>query len=141
VLDEGEHPLVITAAHDDSEILRLALEDERPWPKVGGIRGCRTTINELVAVGQKIRGGDWKIEHVSSEDVKKGELKTSWVPPVAHPAIPVEQRGFAKEFVLQFFKTLHNGSWDVSDEFNQRFPDYKFMSTEEYMSKAWAGKP
>jgi hypothetical protein len=47
----------------------------------------------------------------------------------------------SQEFVIQFFQAITNGSWDVSDEFNQRFPDYKFMSAEEYLTKAWEGKP
>ncbi|KAF1926140.1 NAD(P)-binding protein [Didymella exigua CBS 183.55] len=142
VLDDGDQPIVVTAIADDSEILARALEDPRPWPAVGGVRGCRTSLNELVALGKKIRGGEWTIEHVRGEDVLKGELKTTWVPRVEHPVIPVEQREeWSKGFVVMFLVGILNGSWDVSDEWNQRFPDYKFASAEEYLTKAWAGKP
>jgi hypothetical protein len=79
ILDSGDQPIVLTAVLDNSEILRLSIEDERAWPKVGGIRGCRTSINELLAIGKKVRGGDWSIEHVSSSDLAQGELKTTYV--------------------------------------------------------------
>lgn len=142
VLDEGDQPIVLTAIADDSEILARALEDEREWPAIGGIRGCKTSINELLALGKKLRGGDWNVEYVSGEDVKKGELKTSWVPQMSHPVIPSEDRAqFSKDFLVMFFQGILNGAWDVSDEWNERFPDYKFTSVEEYLTRAWQEQP
>jgi hypothetical protein len=159
VLDDGNQPIVLTAVLDDSEILRKAIEDERPWPKTGGIRGCRTSINELLDIGKKVRGGEWcvyasflyishiltsdrHIEYVKSEDLNNGELNTSWIPRISHPTIPEEvAKTFSREFVVQFFQAITKGSWDVSDEFNQRFPEYDFMTAEEYLAKAWEGKP
>jgi hypothetical protein len=143
VLDDGNQPIVLTAIQDDAAILALALADtERPWPRVGGIRGCRTSINELVALGKEIRGGEWSIEQVSSADVAKGEIKVSWIPQLDHPTIPVEEReSFSKLFLVMFFQAVARGAWDVSAEFNERFPDYKFMSIEEYLRKVWEGKP
>ncbi|KAG9190552.1 hypothetical protein G6011_08640 [Alternaria panax] len=142
VLDDGNQPLVITAIQDDSQILTRALEDTRPWPKIGGIKGCRTSINELLALGKKIRGGDWKVEYVKSEDLAKGELKTSWLPLISHPTVTEDiKESFSKQFIFMFFEAIKRGAWDVSDEFNERYPDYKFMSAEEYLTKAWEGKP
>lgn len=142
LLDDGNAPLVITAIADDAQILLRALDDPRPWPSIGGIRGYRTTINELFTLGKKIRGGDWTVEHVKGEDIEKGVLKSSWIPQISHPVIPVESReAFSEEFVIMFFQAIRNGSWDVSDEFNQRYPDYKFTSAEEYLTKAWEGRP
>ncbi|KAH9881181.1 hypothetical protein J1614_001676 [Plenodomus biglobosus] len=142
VLDDGEQPLAMTAISDSSEMLALALDDSRPWPEVGGIHGCSTTINDLVALGKEIRGGNWSIEHVSSADIAQGELKTSWVPRVGHPSAPEENiEAFSKTFVIWFLQGIANGSWNVSGEWNQRFPQYRFWSAEEYLRKAWEGKP
>ncbi|KAF1940975.1 NAD(P)-binding protein [Clathrospora elynae] len=142
ILDEGNQPIVLTAVADDAAILALALADPRPWPRVGGIRGCRTTINELVSIGRKVRGGDWNIEYVKSADLAQGELKTSWVPQISHPTIPEELReSYSKDFVVQFFEGITRGCWDVSGEFNERFPDYDFIGAEEYLTRAWEGKP
>lgn len=124
VLDDGNQPLVLTAMQDDAAVLSLALSDmQRPWPRVGGIRGCRTNINELIALGKKIRGGEWSIEHISSRDVAQGEIKTSWIPQLDHPTIPQEEReSFSKVFLIMFFTAIKNGSWNVSEEFNEIFP-------------------
>ncbi|EAT87278.1 hypothetical protein SNOG_04887 [Parastagonospora nodorum SN15] len=141
ILDDGEIPVVITAISDISEVLALALDDPRPWPVIGGIQGAKTTSNEILALGKKIRGGEWSVEYVKSEDVQRGELKTSWVPVFDHPIIPVESREeFSKTFVIEFFVAMGRGAWGVSDEFNKRFPEYKFTGVEEYLSKAWEGK-
>jgi hypothetical protein len=33
------------------------------------------------------------------------------------------------------------GAGDVSDEWNIKKPDFAFVGLEEYLTKAWAGKP
>lgn len=142
ILDKGDQPLVITAIADISSVLELALSDPNPWPAVGGMRGIRTTINELIELGKKIRGGEWTIEYVKGEDILKGQLKTSWVPQMSHPVIPVEERKqFSYDFVIMFLAGILRGSWDVSDVYNRRYLDFKFQSAEEYLTKAWEGKP
>lgn len=141
VLDEGDDPIVVTAISDISQILGRALADSSPWPAVGGMRGCVTSINELLDIGKRVRGGDWKVEYVKSEDVEQGKLGTSWVPEFVHPVIPAEQReAFSKAFVVDFFKAVKNGSWMVGDEWNKRFPEYKMVSAEEYLEEAWKGR-
>ena len=141
LLDDGKQPIVLTSIHDDSNILNLALSDPRPWPPVGGIRGCRTSIAELIALGKKIRGREWTVEHVNSEDILKGELKSSWVPRFAHPAVPVEeQEKYSAQFVCDFLRCVKLGKWDVGGEWNERFPEYEFQSAEEYLSRSWEGK-
>ncbi|EDU47124.1 NmrA-like family protein [Pyrenophora tritici-repentis] len=143
ILDDGDQPIVLTAIQDDAQILAKALDDtERPWPRIGGIRGCRTSINEMVALGKKIRGGDWHVEYVKSEDLQKGVLTSSWIPQLSHPTIPEEVReSFSKEFLMVFFEAIRRGSWDVSAEWNERFPEYAFLGVEEYLRRAWEGRP
>ncbi|EOA92231.1 hypothetical protein ACJQWK_03701 [Exserohilum turcicum] len=143
VLDAGDQPLVLTAIQDDAEILALALADTaRPWPRIGGIRGCRTSINELIALGKKIRGGEWTIDHISSKDVESGDAKFPWVPLLTHPTIPTDMiESFSKQFLFMFFTAIARGAWNVSGELNDLFPHYKFMSADEYLTKAWEGRP
>jgi hypothetical protein len=33
------------------------------------------------------------------------------------------------------------GAWDVSDEMNQLFPDFKFTQIEDFLTEVWEGKP
>jgi hypothetical protein len=141
LLDDGTYPIVMTSVADASSLLAAALVDPEPWPVVGGMQGARTNINELIALGKKIRGGEWAVEHVASADVERGELKTSWVPQLAHPVIPVDQRGaFSKQFVLDFFLAMKSGAWDVGREWNERAVGVQVVGLEEYLTKAWEGK-
>ncbi|KAF2690636.1 NmrA-like family protein-like protein [Lentithecium fluviatile CBS 122367] len=141
ILDDGHHPIAVTAISDISAMLALALEDARPWPAIGGMRGARTTCAEILTLGERVRGGEWSVEHVRGEDIEKGVLRTSWVPQMSHPVIPTADREqFSKEFVIMFFKGILNGSWDVSEEWNERFPEYGFTGLEEYLEKAWEGR-
>jgi hypothetical protein len=142
VLDDGTYTFVLTAVSDVSNFLALALDDPRPWPAIGGMQGCKTNINELLTLGKKIRGGEWLVEYLKSEDVEKGELTASWLPLFDHPAIPVHEReAFSKGFYLDFFRAMKRGAWEVGAEWNERFPEYKPYGLEEYLTKAWEGKP
>ncbi|KAF2441577.1 NmrA-like family protein-like protein [Karstenula rhodostoma CBS 690.94] len=141
VLDGGEQPIVLTAIADISAVLDLALSDTDVWPAVGGMRGARTSINELLSLGKKLRGGEWSVEHVRGEDIERGVLTASWVPIMSHPVIPQDDReAFSREFVIMFFKGIMRGAWDVSAEWNEKFPGYKFTGLEEYLSRAWDGR-
>ena len=141
VLDDGNQPLVVTAIADISHVLNLALESKEAWPEVGGMRGARTTINDLLSLGKKLRGGDWTVEYVKGEDIENDVLTASWVPLMSHPVIPQDNReAFSKEFVIMFFKGILRGSWDVSDEWNTRFPEYRFTGLEGYLGEAWKGR-
>ena len=140
VLDGGEQEVVVTAVGDVSHVLELALRDERAWPAVGGMRGAKTSINELVELGKRVRGGEWTVEYVRGEDIERGVLTASWVPEMSHPVIPEEEREvFSREFVIMFFKGVLRGSWATGGEWNERFPGYKFVGLEEYMREAWEG--
>jgi hypothetical protein len=141
VLDDGDMPMVVTPIATASEFLSRALSSDAPWPVVGGMQGCRTTNNDLVALGKKIRGGEWLVEYVKSEDVEKGVLTASWVPQLSHPVIPVDQRSaFSKQFVLDFFRAMKKGCWDVGNEWNKEIPGLE-VDLEEYLRGAWEGKP
>ncbi|KAF1358785.1 NmrA-like family protein-like protein [Lizonia empirigonia] len=142
ILHDRNQPIVLTAIAGDSEILAAALEDLNPWPTVGGIRGCKITINELLALGKKIRGGEWGVEYVKGENIRKGELKTEWVLQMSHPVVPSEiKEQWSKDFLIMFLVGILNGAWDVSGECNERLPEYQFQVAEAYLTKAWEGRP
>lgn len=141
VLDDGNQPIVLTAIADISGMLDRALASEAAWPAIGGMQGARTSINELLSLGKKLRGGEWSVEYLKGEDIERGVLTASWVPIMSHPVIPQEDReAFSKEFVIMFLKGILRGSWNVSREWNEREPNFKFTGLEEYLGKAWEGK-
>jgi len=142
LLEDGLQPIALTSIEGTAAVVAEALDYEGEWPAVDGMRGTSTTIRELIKLGEEIRGGPFEIEHVKAADIEAVELKTSWVPLMTHSTIPLEQReAYSKEFVIMFMLGILRGAWDVSGEWNKSLPEHKFTSADEYLWRAWEGKP
>ncbi|RSL62015.1 hypothetical protein CEP53_004888 [Fusarium sp. AF-6] len=140
VVEGGEDDLItVTTAQDLAKVVALAAEYEGEWPLVGGIQGANITVGELIKLGEKIRGGPFKVEKLNEEDLKAGVIKSSWKPIVTHPDVPVESREALAGSLLAgiLLGGFHAGNFLVSDEWNKLLPDYKFTQPEEFLSEAW----
>lgn len=42
-----------------------------------------------------------------------------------------------KAISISILLSSKKGAWDVSDELNRLFPDYKFNKIEEFLAKVW----
>ncbi|KAF4969095.1 hypothetical protein FSARC_3618 [Fusarium sarcochroum] len=139
LVDDGETVLTLTTAQDAAKVTALAIEYEGEWPLVSGVKGGNITMNELVALGEKIRGEPFRVEKLKSEDLRADIVKAPWLPLPEHPSIPVEVReqyaaGMTKGILLGF----KDGAFQISDEWNKLLPDFKFTQPEEFLTKAWA---
>ena len=56
LVDAGDALVTLTTVQDAAKVTALAIEYEGEWPLVSGIRGSYMTMNELVALGENIRG-------------------------------------------------------------------------------------
>lgn len=57
ILEGSENDIVtLTTSQDLANVVARAIEFEGEWPVVGGISGTRTSIGELIKLGEKIRG-------------------------------------------------------------------------------------
>jgi hypothetical protein len=56
LVDDGEAVLSLVTAQDAAKVTALAVEYEGEWPIVSGIKGADITLNDLVALGEKVRG-------------------------------------------------------------------------------------
>ncbi|KAF4500338.1 2`-hydroxyisoflavone reductase [Fusarium agapanthi] len=122
-----------------AKVTALAVEYQEEWPIVSGVKGTDITMNELVALGEKIRGQKFKVEYLKSEDLKAGTVKASWLPLPEHPSIPVEMREkIAVDMIKCFLLGINHGALKVSDEWNKLLPEYEFTQPEEFLTKAWA---
>ncbi|KPM43139.1 hypothetical protein AK830_g3424 [Neonectria ditissima] len=134
--------MTLTTVADIASVVALAVEYEGQWPRVGGIRGNRLTFEEILDIGERVRGRPFTIEKVKLDDLEAGHLKTSWALEKRHRAVSEEQAAaLVKVVSIGMLLSSVKGAWAVSDEFNQLFPDYKFTETEEFLSRVWAGKP
>ncbi|RGP71324.1 hypothetical protein FSPOR_3445 [Fusarium sporotrichioides] len=140
LVDDGEAVLSLITVQDAAKVTALAVESEEEWPIVSGIKGADITLNNIVALGEKIRGKLFTVEKLKSKDLLVGEVKASWLPLPEHPSIPIALR---KELAANLVKGLllgfQDGAFQVSDEWNKLLPDFKFTQPEEFLTKAWAG--
>ncbi|KAF5664458.1 2-hydroxyisoflavone reductase [Fusarium heterosporum] len=138
LVDDGEAVLSLITAQDAAKVTALAVEHEGEWPLVSGIKGANITMNELVALGEKIRGKTFKVDYLKSEDLEANVIKASYLPMPDHPSIPVEiRKSYAATIIRGLLLGFKDGAMQVSDEWNKLLPDYKFTQPEEFLTKAW----
>lgn len=64
------------------------------------------------------------------------------MPKVDHAAIPPDQADALAGMLLAGFTLgISVGALNVSDEWNQLLPDYKFVQPRRFLSEAWQDKP
>lgn len=74
-------------------------------------------------------------------DLEAGFLNTSWALGKKHRAVADEQSSdLLTKVPIGILLSSIKGAWDVSDEFNQLFPDYKFDGIEDFLTEVWDGK-
>ncbi|KAL5089080.1 hypothetical protein Trisim1_005937 [Trichoderma cf. simile WF8] len=143
ILGDAKNPgyFSMTTIDDVAKIVAKAVEYEGVWPEVGGIRGDNISQQELIALGEKIRGGRFAVETIKSVQARAGRLTATWHPKMEHPTVPEELReSSAKIFTAKTIVSVYQGSWEVSDEWNKIYPDYKFTTIQEFVEKWWASK-
>lgn len=70
-----------------------------------------------------------------------GILQTSWGLGQKHRAVNDEQASaLLTKVPIGILLSSVKGAWDVSDEFNQLFPDCKLDTMEEFLARVWDGK-
>ncbi|CAG9940309.1 unnamed protein product [Clonostachys rosea f. rosea IK726] len=143
LLEEGslDAYMTFTTTKDIANVVARAVEYEGEWPKVGGIQGNRHTLQELVEIGEKVRGTPFTKEWLKSEDLDAGLLKTENYTRLDLPSTPPDQiDAFSKVAAIGVLRAISRGVWDVSDEWNKIFPDYEFAKTDEILQGLWKGQ-
>ncbi|GKU07972.1 hypothetical protein FLAG1_10524 [Fusarium langsethiae] len=139
LVDDGEAVLSLITAQDVAKVTALAVESEEEWPIVSGMKGSDITLNDLVALGEKVRGKPFTVEKLKSKDLLAGEVRAPWLPLPEHPSIPVTVRKeLAANMVKGVLLGFQDGAFQVSDEWNKLLPDFKFTQPTEFLIKAWA---
>ncbi|KAH7136915.1 hypothetical protein B0J13DRAFT_640605 [Dactylonectria estremocensis] len=139
ILPAGSDATVtFTTIEDVARVVVGALDYSGEWPVMGGIAASRTTISDILQLGEKIRGKSFAIETVKLADLDANIFTTSWNPVTLHPTIPVDQRELAgREFMRLSLLSLTDGVWNISSEWNQLLPNLKFTTLEEFLQESW----
>ncbi|GAB1315617.1 2'-hydroxyisoflavone reductase [Madurella fahalii] len=139
--DEARISLI--TAEDLANVVARAVEYEGEWPVVGGIRGTDLTLGQLIALGEKVRGGcGFQVERLNPDDLKATTVKSSWMPEVRHHSVtPEDAKMLRPMFVAGILLGIAAGAFSVSDEWNRLLPDYKFNKAEDLLANFWREKP
>ncbi|KAF9871389.1 NmrA-like family protein [Colletotrichum karsti] len=140
VIDSAEDvPITLTTAQDTAKVIALAVEYEGEWPLISGIKGSEATIRQLIALGEKIRGGPFAVEKLKKSDLLAGTVNASWMPKITHQSMsPEAAEALAPVLLSGILLGFENGNFSTTDEWNKLLPEYEFTQPEEFLSKAWS---
>ncbi|PGH29675.1 hypothetical protein GX50_07560 [[Emmonsia] crescens] len=143
VVDGHEDAIMtLTTVADLAAVVAQAVDYKGKWPTTGGIRGNRVTVSQLLEIGRRVRGRSFTLDKVKAGDLEAGCLKTSWGLTTVHQAVSEDLAlSLLKEVSIGILLSSLKGAWDSSDELNQLFPDYKFVTVEDFLMNVWNGKP
>ncbi|KAL4755707.1 uncharacterized protein BDW70DRAFT_168149 [Aspergillus foveolatus] len=143
ILVEGREnaPITLTTIADFKAVIVRAIEYQGAWPVVSGIAGSTLTLGELIALGERVRGGKFSIERVKREDFLAGTWETSWVPRIEHPSIPKEKVDeFTKPATRGICLGIADGAFAVQGAWNDILDGFAFEGAEEFLGRIWKGK-
>jgi hypothetical protein len=90
---------------------------------------------------ETITGSPFTVEKVQLDDLKAGELNTSWGLEAVHHAVSQDEAAALLKMVsIGILLSSTKGAWDVSDDLSKLFPDHQFTPIEEFLKKVWGGK-
>ncbi|KAI1651852.1 NAD(P)-binding protein [Daldinia loculata] len=134
--------MTYTTVQDLAAVVAQAVDFEGEWPLIGGIRGNSLPVSKIIEISEQVRGGPFTVDTVELEDLEAGNLTASWKLEARHPSIAYEEAAnMLKGVLVGMLLSSAKGAWDISDEWNQRLPDYKFTEIEQFLGEVWKGKP
>ncbi|KAK7183548.1 hypothetical protein PSPO01_10507 [Paraphaeosphaeria sporulosa] len=139
VVDGHETAVVtLTTVGDFATIMAMAIEYQGSWPEIGGFPGNKVTVEHIIEIGEKVRGGQFAVEKVKLEDLEKGNLASSWGLEVPHKAVSQEEaQRMLKQVTIGMLMSTAKGAWEGSNELGQMFPTYVFTGVEEFLAGVW----
>jgi hypothetical protein len=156
--------ITFTAARDIGKVVARAIEYEGKWPLVGGVSGTQISFEDLIRIGERVRGmltmlivedlfwaiinmlnlgtgTPFTVESLQQEDVESGELKTDNFFRVPFPDIPEDQvESFSKLATISVMLGAKHGLWTVTDEWNEILPDHEFTQVEDFLREIWGSR-
>ncbi|KAK1624400.1 NmrA-like family protein [Colletotrichum phormii] len=123
VVGECEDAIItFTTAQDLAKVVALAVEYEGEWPIIGGVQGAQVSIAQLIALGEKIRGGPFDVTKLKADDLKAG----------------VNLDAVAPSMLSGMLRGIVAGNLECSDEWNRLLPGYEFTQPEDFLATAWS---
>ena len=86
--------------------------------------------------------GPFVVDKVETTLLRAGTWRSSWMPEVDHPSIAPEDVEVASRIITAgILLAMQAGAFHSNDTWNALLPDYKFEDAENFLKRAWYGKP
>ncbi|KFX89807.1 hypothetical protein O988_08484 [Pseudogymnoascus sp. VKM F-3808] len=142
VVDGYDFIMTFTTVQDLARVVAQVVDYDGEWPAIGGIRGNRVSVSQILKIGERVRGRPFAIDTVKLDDLEAGILKTSWTLTARHSSVSEENAADAlKSVLISTLLSGAKGAWAVSDECNRILPGYEFTQMENFLANVWADKP
>lgn len=70
VVDGHDFVMTFTTVQDLAAVVAQAVDFNGEWPVIGGIRGNRVTVSQILKIGEKVRGKSFQIRDIESSSSK-----------------------------------------------------------------------
>ncbi|KAF7185533.1 Oxidoreductase BOA1 [Pseudocercospora fuligena] len=131
--------ITLTTVSDFAKVVAQAVGFEGTWPEEGGIKGTEMTVQELVEVGERVRGKPFTIETLKRSDLEQNKVLCSWIPKVDHPAVG-DYENLPEKLNASVLLSIADEDLNVGNEWNKLLPEYEFQGAEDFLQKIWNGK-
>ncbi|KAL4800768.1 pyridoxal phosphate-dependent transferase [Aspergillus venezuelensis] len=135
----GDDVIGMTYSYDMALFIARLLEiDASEWEEFSVIVGDEVSANQLVKLGEKVRGKKFDVKYDSEDDVMEGDVRL----PSQQPEGLSYSEEEMKEMIALVDRLVVGKCFDFPKDkrMNGRFPDLKLRTTEEVVREAWEGR-
>ena len=125
IVGTGDEPFSITLADDVGKFVAAALDLDR-WDEKMGMVGSQTTWNELVKLGEEVRGKKFNVKRTTVEETLKQRD-----PKPAH---------VMANFMSEVYAAFVKGEFVYEPVLNKRCPQVKPTTIREFITQWWGDK-
>lgn len=125
IVGTGDDPICTIRGEDVGRFVAAALDLDK-WEEKLGIVGSRTTWNELIKLGEEIRGKKFDVRRISfNEALERRDSNPS---------------NRMNNFKLEAFASMCNGEYNFEGNLNEKCPQIVPMTAKEFLNHWWSGK-
>jgi nucleoside-diphosphate-sugar epimerase len=121
--DDGSQKVVFTDRRDVARFVAATLDLDR-WEPDNFLVGDKKSYGEVLELAERITGQSFKRSHISNDEIQT--MLDSHPDP-------------GTQFFYEFKRLVAKRRLDFDGNLNQRFPEIKTLTVEEYLEKYWSG--
>jgi hypothetical protein len=125
IVGTGDEPFCVTLPDDVGRFVAAALDLDR-WDEEMGMVGSQTTWNELVKLGEEVRGKKFNVKRTYIDETLKQQD-----PKPVHRMV---------NFMPEVYVALVKGEFAYEATLNKKCPEVKPTTIREFITQWWGDK-